>query len=127
MTSVLLDASALIAMMLRERGGDVVARHLEGAAVSTVNLSEVYGKSFRWNLPLATTIEQVKGLPISVVPFLEDDAVVAASLVPVAKPLGLSFADRACLAVGMNRGLTVLTGDRRWKDAGIDVKLKFFR
>src|SRR5262249_31392058 len=111
MTSVLLDASALIAMARDEPGGDVVAAHLERAAISTVNLSEVYSKAHRRNATLEGAVQQISKLPLSIFTFSAEEAAIAASLLPKAKPLGLSFADRACLAVAMNRGMPVLTSD----------------
>jgi PIN domain nuclease of toxin-antitoxin system len=44
---------------------------------------------------------------------------------PVTAHLGLSLADRACLALAMREGLPVLTGDRAWAtlDLGVDVVL----
>lgn len=127
MTSVLLDASALLAALRGEPGADVVARHLDGAQISTVNLSEVYAKATKWQVSIEAAIEITNKLPMLVLPFVEAEAAIAASLLPQGRPLGLSFADRACLAVGMNRGLTVLTADRRLKEGGFDVKHKFIR
>ena len=50
----------------------------------------------------------------------------AASL-PETKPFGLSLADRACLALGLQRRATVLTADGNWKLVKISVKVKLIR
>ena len=41
--------------------------------------------------------------------------------------MGISFADRACLALGMVEELPIVTGDRRWLDLPIDAKIEVFR
>jgi ribonuclease VapC len=44
MSSVVLDASALLAFVRSESGADVVAKHLNNALLSAVNYSEVLKK-----------------------------------------------------------------------------------
>ena len=41
MSKVVIDASAVIAFLLRESGADVVRRHLGDSTISAVNLAEV--------------------------------------------------------------------------------------
>jgi len=47
MSSVVLDASALLAFVRSESGADVVAKHLNNALLSAVNYSEVLKKNDR--------------------------------------------------------------------------------
>lgn len=52
MTLAVLDASALMALMLNEPGSDVVAANLDGAMISAVNLAEVGAKMLERGLSL---------------------------------------------------------------------------
>ena len=123
MNSVVLDASAVLAIMHRETGHDKARKYLEGAVISAVNYSEVLKKAVEGGSNLAATRFHLENFALSVIPFDERQAVRAAELWPTAKAHGLSFADRTCLALGIERKAKVITGDRRWKEAGFDVLL----
>jgi ribonuclease VapC len=51
----------------------------------------------------------------------------AAALKASTRFLGLSFADRACLALGQMRNLPVITGDRNWLKLQLPVERILFR
>jgi PIN domain nuclease of toxin-antitoxin system len=59
------------------------------------------------------------------VPFSRVHAAFAASITPVTRALGLSLGDCACIALGMDLEVPVLTGDRAWSmvDVGVEVRL----
>ncbi len=46
--------------------------------------------------------------------FGHDLAILAGQLRPMTKFLGLSLGDRACLALGWQLGLPILTADKQW-------------
>lgn len=127
MASGVLDASALIAFLFGEPGADAVAARLPGSLVSAVNLSEVVARALEKGMPLETFDYQLGRLPLAVVPFDAPLAKVAATLKAPTRALGLSLADRACLALAMDRRLPAVTGDRNWAKAGLDVRLVTFR
>lgn len=58
-------------------------------------------------------------------PLSEQDAMRAARLRASTRKLGLSLADRCCLALASRLERPVLTADRAWADvdAGVDVRL----
>lgn len=64
---------------------------------------------------------------LEIVQFESDLAAMAASLRPLTRKLGLSFADRACLALGLQSGLPVLTSDKAWSKLKLDVKIMQIR
>ena len=66
-------------------------------------------------------------LPLAVVPFDTTLAKLAATLKAPTRALGLSLADRACLALALDRRLPAVTGDRDWAKARLDVELVPFR
>lgn len=118
--SVILDASALLAFLNGEPGGNVVeARMTEGAVMSSVNLAEVVTKLNAGGMPLSEVKATVSDLDLHVVPFDETLAYLTGELWKLTKNGGLSLADRACLALGMNdtSNRTVLTADRAWAAA----------
>jgi PIN domain nuclease of toxin-antitoxin system len=39
----------------------------------------------------------------------------------------ISLADRACLALAVELGMPVMTGDHAWRDLDIDVEVQLFR
>jgi ribonuclease VapC len=126
-TSVVLDASALLAVMNSERGADVVLAALPDAAITAVNYSEVLKKTIERNTPTEPVIAFLKGWPIEIVPFDEELAAASADLYPQTKQHGLSFADRACLALGIHRNCKVLTSERRMGLVVLPIKVKLIR
>ena len=122
---VVLDASALLAFLFREPGGQRVATHIPNSCMSTVNLSEVLGRFSRAGHDTSLILQRLLASTIEFVPFTEADASDSASLVPHTRELGLSFGDRACLSLARLRGLKALTADSAWQQLslGIDVEL----
>jgi len=105
----------------------VVRKSLAGAVISAVNFSEVLKKTIERGGPVATAVSRIDALSISIIPFGERHAAAAAELYPQAKPHGLSFADRACIALGLEQRATVLTTYGKWKLLNIPLKLKLIR
>jgi len=106
----------------------------DGAAISTVNLGEALARLVRQRGELAdrlartvqaepsplglTSLGSGQGLmlpgSLTVEAFTAADAVRAAIMLPSTRTAGLSFGDRACLALGHRLGWPVLTADRSW-------------
>ena len=118
-----LDASAVLALLLGEPGAETVADAIaDGAAMSSVTHAEVGTVLLRNGRDvnvLARVAEQVLVEPFSVA-----DAHAAATLVEAAR-FGLSLGDRACLALAMRFHATALTADSTWVqlDVGITITL----
>ena len=125
MSEVVLDASALLALVYREPGADVVAEAVSAAAMSSANLSEVVAKLSDDGMREFAIRGALDGYQLDVIPFDEAQAWAAGLLHPLTRSRGLSFADRACLALALALDLPVLTGDRAWEglDVGVDVRL----
>lgn len=126
MTSVL-DASALLALVLSEPGADAVVDAVAaGAAVSTVNLAEVATVLVRRGGPVAPVLDALTA-QLSVEPFTEVDAVATAELHPLVARWGLSLGDRACLALAARLGLPAVTANEVWADLALDVTVQLVR
>jgi PIN domain nuclease of toxin-antitoxin system len=127
MTLVVLDASALIAVLLKESGSDVVQRHLDGAIISAVNFAEVAAKMLERGATLDLVETEVGALEIDIVPFDRRHAIATARLRQYTKEFGISLADRACLALANLTDRPVLTTDREWTEAGLDTDIRLIR
>jgi ribonuclease VapC len=124
---IVLDASALLAMLHDEPGGQGVADELETAAISSVNLSEVIQQSIRRNVEVATLKEDLEAIGLSIFPFNADDAEAAARLWPSTRNFGLSLGDRACLALAQRLSLPAVTADKTWNQLQIGIAVRTIR
>lgn len=127
MGDVVLDASAVIALLRREKGADVVASAIPGAVISTVNLSEVAA----WLSDSGAEEREIRltldGLDIEFNTFDGDSAFAAGGLRRATRHKGLSFGDRACLALADRLALPALTADRSWAELDIGVEVVLIR
>jgi PIN domain nuclease of toxin-antitoxin system len=111
--TIVLDASALLAYLKAESGWGVVDQAVDaGAAISAVNLAEVYTKIIAQGVGVEPTRTRLRALDIASFPFTEEDASAVAALNPRTRTLGLSLGDRACLSLAERLKLPVLTADR---------------
>lgn len=114
MSTVVLDASALLALLFAESGGEEVAEAVaSGAAASTVNLSEVAAVVTRRGRDARRALGPVTE-QIEVLAYELDDAFATADLAPTTSTAGLSLGHRTCLALASRLGLPALTADRAW-------------
>ena len=116
---IVLDSSALLAMLLEETGSDIVARRLGDSMMSTVNLCEVLAIAHRAGRAAERLHDALARSPIRFRDFDVEQAAEAARLEPLTRAWGLSLGDRACLALAILTGTPVLTGDRAL--AGLDL------
>ena len=126
MTKIVVDASALLALLNNEPGADIVAEAIPDAVISTINLSEVIAKLSSAGMPEETIrfILQPLGLNI---PFAEEQAYRAGVLHATTQGAGISLGDRACLSLAQMLEAPVLTADRSWVNLPINVKIKVIR
>ena len=119
-----LDASAILAMFRGEPGADRTEELLDGAALSTVNLSEVIQKAEQHAVDTDGLEFDLESLGIVVVPFTADHAHLAAELWARHPRLGLALGDRACLALATSMDGVAVTTDRAWKKvSGVAVEV----
>ncbi|MGU3293410.1 type II toxin-antitoxin system VapC family toxin [Williamsia sp. M5A3_1d] len=117
---IVLDASAVLALLNDEPGADMVAELLDGSVLSTVNLAEIATKVVDVGGDPRSVRAQLVAAGVTLTAITADDAMMAAALRAVDGAQGLSLGDRCCLAVGLrSRGSDVVTADRAW--SGIDI------
>lgn len=125
--SCVLDASALLALLLNEPGGERVRAELPDAVMSTVNLAEVVAHYARNGVSKSDVHQVLDPLPFERAPFDDDLAFETGAMISVTQSAGLSLGDRACLALARRTGLRAVTADRSWvavsKELGVAVDL----
>ena len=128
MTSeIVLDASAILAVAKKEPGAERVLEVRNHAIVSSVNAAEVYAKLLAGGMPEGDVTDGLRTLVRRVVPFDEAQARSTASIHALTRQRGLSLADCACLALGRDRSVLVLTADRVWTELGFDQLIECIR
>ena len=111
-----LDASAVLAWILREPGSERVATLMltENCLMSSVNAAEVVARLADAGRPEAALRATLSHLGARLVPFDADHATTSGLLRPPTRSLGLSLGDRACLALAIHAQANVITADRPW-------------
>ena len=117
MSDVVLDASAVLALLLNEPGADKVQATLPGAFLSAVNLAEVMSKLCERGMPADQASIAIGSIGVDIVAFDAEQARLCGELRPGTRALGLSLGDRACLALACLRKMPAMTADAAW--AGI--------
>ena len=123
--TVVLDASALLSLLQDEPGADEVEGMLDGALMSSVNLSEVLQKAEQHGVGTEGLEYDLEALGVEFRDFERAMARPAAELWSVQK--GLSLGDRACLALAKVTGSTAVTSDRGWAIGDLDVDVRVIR
>ena len=126
MSKFVLDSSALLALLFKERGADVVRAALPDVVISTVNLAETVSKLAQRGMGRPDIDALLYLLNIECSPFTEAQAMICGELRPATRARGLSLGDRACLALARERGIEAMTADAAWVGA-TDVKLILIR
>lgn len=111
-STYVLDASAVLAWTQDEAGGNALPQYFSRAILSSVNYSEILKKLTEFGVPADEATSHLDGLQCDVIPFGKQQAQIAASLWKQMKHLGLSFADRACLALALEKQAIIITTDR---------------
>ena len=125
MSRAVLDASAVLALLLGEEGGERVAPRVPEALISAVNVAEVAGKLLDRGIAEGGVICVLSQMRYQVAPFDGELILLTAFLRPRTRAHGLSLGDRACLALGIFHRLPVITAERAWAklDLGIAVEV----
>ena len=124
---MVLDASALLAVLQGEPGAERVIEMLPDAIISAVNLAEVASKLQERGMPDDRVKANIEALELTVAPFDGRLAIEAGLLRASTRSAGLSLGDRACLALARSLGATAVTTDRAWEALDIGVRIEFVR
>ena len=125
--SIVLDASAVLALLFEEPGAEAARAHLRTGVIGAANLAEVLAKLSDHGLPTAEAVRAVAIPGLEIAPMTEVQARRSAELRPLTRGAGLSLGDRACLALAAELGAPAVTADRGWSavagPAGVSVQV----
>lgn len=124
--SVVIDTSALMALIKDEPGAEAVERSLPGALASPVIFAECLSKLANQGYDAEAARDDFLISGLEVPDFTVSDVAGVKALHALASR-GVSLADRFCLALALDRRLPVLTADRPWADLGLPIEIRLIR
>lgn len=111
-----LDASALLCILLDECGHERVDRILDRSRIHAVNLAEVIGRLVRSGMPEDRAVASLRELHLEVdEEFGAEQVEFCGVLLGTRRDLGLSLGDCVCLTMAAWLGAVAVTADRRWE------------
>ena len=130
---IVLDSSAVLAMLLNEPGGEQVESLLDAlgpgsgvqAAISSVNWCEILTRMQREKVGLSADRLSAILAGVDLYPFGKAEAEAAADYALVSQ--ALSLGDRACLALAKTLQATAWTTERLWSRIPLDVPIELIR
>lgn len=127
MSRAVLDASAMVAFIRGEPGGEIVNGYVGDALASAVNVAETASRLVDLGVSLTEIRRSIAHLFLDIVPFDEEQALATAASRRATRHRGLSLGDRACLELAARRGLAAVTADRAWAEIEADVEVRLIR
>lgn len=128
MSSVVLDASAVMAVLNQEVGAERLTPNLLlHACCSSLNAAEVQGKLVERGIHPDDAWDDVTAVVHQILPFGTQHAKTAGSLILQTRVSGLSLGDRACLALALSLDAPVYTADRSWKNIKLSIPIHVIR
>ncbi len=124
---ILLDTSAVLAVIFEERGSEIVWQMVtRELVVSAVNYTEALLKMEQRGADMRQLTSFLLVTGLRVVPYDKLSAERAAATLRQSN-ITISLADRACLGTAMTLNCSVLTADKVWKDLGLALDIKLIR
>jgi PIN domain nuclease of toxin-antitoxin system len=128
MNEVVLDASAILAIVFDEPGKERLTDEiLDVSVVSTVNLAEVQTKLIKKGFESEEAWWAAVHLVVAAEPFTSDQARIAGDLIAKTEKYGLSLGDRSCLALAIALNAPVYTTEQLWKNLKVGVPIHVIR
>lgn len=125
--TVVLDSSAVLALLWGEQGSESVEAVVGDSTLCAVNLAEVVAKLVDRGFEPGQVREIVAALQAEVSVFDASEAIESGLLRLETRPHGLSLGDRCCLAAGKSRQARILTADSAWSALNIGVEIEVIR
>ena len=120
MNKVILDSSALLALIKNEEGSSVVEELLGSIIMSSINISEVASILLDSEMDTEQVSKAIEPFIDSIIDFDFEYSILCASLKKSTKHLGLSLGDRACISLGIKLELPIYTADKIWAELKLD-------
>lgn len=120
---ILLDSSALIALLKQEPGYKKINEVLAHSAISTVNQCELVSIFARNDMSEEEINDIITDIVPEVIPFCENISIKAGKLSRFTNAYGLSLGDRACIATAEYYKMPVYTTDKIWAELKKNVSI----
>ena len=128
MNEVVLDASAILAIVFQERGAEMLTVEImKDAVISTVNLAEVQSKLVKKGYDPEEAWEDATSLVSAAVRFTSEQAKIAGSLIAQTEKVGLSLGDRSCLALAIALKAPDNTTEQVWRELKVGIPIHVIR
>ena len=128
MNEVVFDASAMLAMLQRERGEEKLTEDIrERSVASAVNLAEVQTKLVKKGGDPDESWDDALSAIDSVEPYTSEHARIAGDLIATTERFGLSLGDRSCLALAIALKAPVYTTEQVWKNLELGIPIHVIR
>lgn len=127
MPTCVLDSSAVLAMLFEEPGAEQIEARFRGAAICSVNYSEIVAKLAERGTPGPIITETLSALNLDVRAFDASQAEQAGLLRNETRDAGLSLGDRCCLALALELDCPAVTTDRAWAKVRIGIPIEVAR
>jgi ribonuclease VapC len=124
LSGVVLDASAVVAVLIRERGWEVVQSVILDSKMVANNLGEVAQRLLKKGWSRFQIEDAIGALQIEIIPVDGPLALDAAEIREIARAKGLSQADCICLALARRMGTAAMTADQKWLEIADAVGVK---
>jgi len=124
---IVLDSSALLAVLLKERGASRVIAVLGEAVISAATLAEILTKAQQRGIDSESALAAVAAFGIAIAPVDELHARIAAQISRAPRELDLSLGDRHCIALAIALDVELLTSDRGMSRFAAGVPITLFR
>ena len=124
--SIILDASALLALVQKEQGAEIIKPLLKFSVMSAVNVAESLTALQRTGIVPQEALILITDIIATIIPLDLEQAGYVAELQSKVQHKGLSLGDRACIALGIKLQVPIYTADRIWAELqldGADIKL----
>lgn len=125
--SCVLDTSALLALVGKENGADVVSARMSGAVMSAVNWGECVAVFQNIGMTSRDMDDILVHLALPIIPFDKDQAMLTALFHRTTQPQKLSFGERACLALARTQSVPALTTRPTWVGLHVGVEVVLIR
>jgi PIN domain nuclease of toxin-antitoxin system len=125
MSKVILDASALLALIKNGPGASTLEDLLGQIVMTTLSLTEAATILLQSDMTLQECEECLLPLVSQLIPFDTPHALLTANLAKQLKGKDLSLEARSCLALGMKMNLPIYTANRNQAELELtDVEIK---
>ena len=121
---IVIDSSAVLALLLDEPGAEIVEAALADAMISTVNMAECVEIVERRGLDWTEIEDVITIATLAIEPLALGTAIAAGKMAKLTRSAGLSLGDRCCLALAIEHQAETLTADRDWAQFAEPLGLK---